>query len=56
MTKLRPRLPERVKELPHALEAEVGFAAFNCPYVIAIDVGAMRKRLLRQLKFLAPLS
>ena len=56
MTQLRPRPAKCVKELPHALETEIGFAALNCSDVGTIDIGAMRKGLLRQLKILAPLS
>ena len=56
MTKLGPRPAERVKELPEALETKIGLAALNCSNVSAIDVGAMRKRLLRQLKLFAPFS
>lgn len=56
MTKLAPRPVERIEKLPHALEAEVGFAALNCSDISTINVGALRERLLRQLKLLAPLS
>lgn len=56
MTQFRPRPAKRVKELPQALETEIGFAALNCSDVSAIDVSAMRKRLLRQLELLAPPS